>query len=106
MTAAQPARPYSAIAWALVRNVESDADTLTFRDFTLRHLRQGVFDDLWTKARNQLFPLRARFGDWLFERRYTRIPALAGDPTGFGRIPYDVEDALLFLRLFRVGDIV
>jgi hypothetical protein len=91
-------------AWAVVRNLDSTTDELTFRDFRLRYLRQGAAHELLDQA-HAIFPKGVFWGDWLYERRYEAAPALRGSPSGFGRIPHDVEDTLLLLRLFKVGDI-
>jgi len=53
-----------------------------------------------------LFPGVRIYGtEWLYERTYQDSEVGRG-AVGFGRIPGDLEDTLLLLRLFRPGDIL
>ncbi len=92
-------------AYMLVRNLESTAGHLRFRTFRLWQIPQGDVTKL-SRAR-QVFPHgNVRFGDWVLEREYDLVPPSKGPaPSGFGRIPSDVEDILLLLRLFKSGDL-
>jgi hypothetical protein len=45
--------------------------------------------------------------DWLLEKTYSELPRCLGmAPSGVGGIPNDIEDILLLLRLYKVGDVV
>jgi Apea-like HEPN len=87
----------------LVRNVQSDRESLTFSSFSLRELDASNF-----QTARQSFP-GAMQREWLLERHYDAIPPLPaiaeGWPSPFGGIPFDVEDTLLLLRLYRPGDL-
>lgn len=55
-----------------------------------------------------LFPSAyPEYSDWIYKRTYSMTPPArsGGDASGFGDIPYRVEDLLLALRLLRQGDI-
>jgi hypothetical protein len=87
------------IALVLTRNLESDEKHLDFGEFTLELV--GL----------RFKELRATFSsadvnqdDWVCEKSYSDPP---DGPYGsaVGGIPNDIEDLLLLLRLFKVGDI-
>lgn len=86
----------------LVRNLESDAGRLPFSTFSLRRI------GLDFEAVRKFFPGATR-DEWLLEREYPAIPPLPaiaeGWPGPYGGIPFDIEDTLLLLRLFRMGDL-
>lgn len=88
-------------AYALVKFIHSSDSELHFRDFRLRQLSSsGDISDATT-----LFPgVRISGTEWLYERIYQDSEVARG-AVGFGRIPGDIEDTLLLLRLFRPGDI-
>src|SRR6266849_122520 len=90
------------ICYVIIENFHSDEYELIFDDFRLWTLRPGDFDGL---ARlKSLFPsIRLDFTYWVYERSYP--DNLQRDAMGYGRIPFDVEDTLLLLRLFKTGDI-
>lgn len=102
------------VAFALVRNLllplrppaEGPPD-LVFDKFKIWNVPQGDGQRLDTAR--QLFPEAAppvHFNDCVYERHYTLIPpAREASPSDFGEIPEDVEDALLLLRLFKIGDL-
>ncbi len=96
--------PRIATVRVLVRNVEADGETLTFSNFSLRELDPSNY-----QAAREFFP-GAMQREWLLERDYDAIPPLPpiaeGWPGPFGGIPFDVEDTLLLLRLYRPGDLV
>jgi hypothetical protein len=73
---------------------------IRFSEFTIKKIQQNGSD--LDEAR-QIFP-QANFGDCIYRRDYAEIPQplLA---YGYGRIPFDAEDALMSLRLYRSGDI-
>jgi hypothetical protein len=88
-------------AYALVKFIDSNDPELQFRDFRLRQLSsRGDLSDAMA-----LFPgVRINGTEWLYERIYQDSEVARG-VVGFGRIPGDIEDTLLLLRLFRPGDI-
>jgi hypothetical protein len=94
--------PPVATVRVLVRNVEPNCDRLEFSNFSLRHLGASF------QAAREFFP-GAIQDEWLLERKYDAIPPLPviaeGWPGPFGGIPFDVEDTLLLLRLYRPGDL-
>src|ERR1017187_6802861 len=96
--------PRIATVRVLVRNVEADGETLTFSNFSLPELDPSNY-----QAAREFSP-GAMQREWLLERDYDAIPPLPpiaeGWPGPFGGIPFDVEDTLLLLRLYRPGDLV
>ena len=87
-------------AYVLVRNLESDAERLDFGEFTIdvvgfrfKELREEVFS---SEDVNQ--------HDWILEKSYAQLP-LGPPGSPVGGIPNEIEDILLLLRLYKVGDI-
>lgn len=85
-------------ASVLVRNIESPVAAVDFGEFRLEPVGPRLID------------LRERFSstdvdevDWILEKSYT--PPLELQGSLVVEIPKDVEDILLLLRLFKVGDI-
>lgn len=106
--------PPAATLRILVRDFESDAFNrngadfisprrLQFSDFSVEYIAQGNIRRF--EYARQFFD-EAMYGDCLIERAYNKIPPLAGDYSGFGRIILVPEELLLLLRLFRPGDLV
>lgn len=88
-------------AYALINFIDSNDTELHFRDFVIRRL-SSVGDIVDAQAH---FPgARIYLADWLYERKYEDSEVSRG-AYGFGRIPGDLEDTLLLLRLFRPGDV-
>lgn len=88
-------------AVVLTRNLHSRTERLDFGAFTIS--RVGLrFDEL-----RELLSSRDVFqNDWVFEKTYAELPpAPIHSPAGVGGIPNDIEDTLLLLRLYKVGDI-
>jgi Apea-like HEPN len=89
-------------SYALVKFIDSRDSELSFRDFRIRQL-SSVGDREDVRA---LFPGAPIYGtEWLYERTYDDSEVRRG-AYGFGRIPGDLEDTLLLLRLFKPGNIV
>lgn len=85
-------------SFALVKNMSSSSEELLFSSFKLAKIRRGDTDGL--RRSQRLFPKAwPLFGDWVYERRYD-------DSHEWERIPFDVENTLLLLRLFKTGDLV
>lgn len=97
----------------LARNIESDGFTpisadafspqkIQFSDFSIELIDKQL---RLRYARN--FFKDAMLGECLIERDYESIPPapVAEDYGEFGGIPWDAEDLLLLLRLFRPGDL-
>jgi hypothetical protein len=89
-------------AYALVEFIDSKDSELRFRDFRIRRISStGDREDA-----QALFPGARIYGtEWLYERTYQDSEVAKG-AYGFGRIPGDLENTLLLLRLFRPGDII
>lgn len=86
-------------AFVLVSHIDSSDEVLQFHDFRIRRITSsGDLSDVQKLLRS------ATLQDWVYERTYHTVPPSLV-PSGFGAIPLDVEDALLLLRLFKVGDI-
>ena len=89
-------------AFASVKNLKAPSETLQFERFQLWAISPSNRE--W--AMKVLCVDRLKLGDWVYEREYETLPLIEGwDPPGLGRIPFDTEDTLLLLRLFRVGDL-
>jgi Apea-like HEPN len=86
-------------ALTLVRNLESSAKRLDFGEFTISPV--GL---RWRKLRKVFSSLEVNPDDWIFEKSYTQLP-LGPPGSPVGGIPNDLEDILLILRLYKVGDI-
>lgn len=86
-------------SYVLVTNLRSKAEELHFADF--KFVRIGSKCDYDLKKAQSLFtramPL---YNDWFYERNYK------GNDELVEKIPYDVENTLFFLRLFKPGDLV
>lgn len=86
-------------AFVLVRNLESPANGLDFGEFTIN--RVGVRSE---ELRQVLSSVDVSEVDWIFEKSYTQLPpGPPGSPVG--GIPNDIEDILLLLRLYDIGDV-
>ena len=86
-------------AFVLVRNVQSPAGNLDFDEFTISPV--GL---RFAEVRELLSSQDVFQHDWLLEKTYAKLPS---GPTHSpaGGIPADIEDILLLLRLYKVGDI-
>jgi len=85
-------------SYVLVKNLRSNADELVFTDFKLVNIRSSWDYDL--KRSQQLFPNAwPLYEDWIFIQGYD------GD-NNWEIIPFNIEDTLLLLRLFKPGDLV
>ncbi len=85
-------------SFVLVKNLRSNSEELHLADFRL--LKIGSSWD-YVKRAQQLFPKASPlFNDWIYERSYSY------NEEGERKIPFDVEDTLLLLRLFKPGDLV
>jgi hypothetical protein len=96
--------PY--IAYILIKNFESTSKKLGFDKFSIIR----VDSRNWEEIKEIFNPIPVyRTGQHYIERRYEKVPPLycdADDVSGFGRIPYDSEDLMFLLRLYKAGDIV
>ena len=92
-----------ATARVLIRNLESDTLRLHFSDFFIDYLHQS--------CRRKLDYARKFFPGAVFDELGSRVGIcrdsypLASAPSGFGAIPFLIEDLLLSLRLYRPGDL-
>jgi hypothetical protein len=74
-------------AFVLVRNLKSGAQVLDFGDFTI-----SVVGPRFNEFREVFSSRDVDPGDWTLEKSYAQLPT-------------DIEDTLLLLRLYKVGDI-
>ncbi len=95
--------PYSSLI--LLHNLDTDAEELAFAGYVIRPVTDANWENLkkifsWTVV--------FRSGQHYMRRDYEAVPPSPedDDPSGFGAIPYDSEDAMLLLRLFKPGDLV
>jgi len=89
-------------AYGLMKFIDSNDSELHFRDFQIRRVSSvGNRHDAQV-----VFPGTRIYGDeWVYERSYQNSQVSRG-AYGFGRIPGDLEDTLLLLRLFKPGDVI
>ena len=87
-------------AFVLVKNLTSNSNELNFSEFKLTKIRYGDVDAL--KKAQAVFSVGIPlYGDWIYERCYNNVKGHS-----LQIIPIDVEDILLLLRLFKLGDLV
>lgn len=87
----------SCTAYALVRHIESPEDELVFRDFRFwRVANPGLVRDARVYFPGANIQMH---NEWVYERYYASVPQ------DFGTVQFDVLETLLFLRLFRTGEI-
>jgi hypothetical protein len=84
-------------SFALVKKLNSNSEELIFKYFRLSKIRNG--DSCGLREAQRLFPKTwVSYGDWIYRRQYD-------DAVDLDKIFFDVEDALLLLRLFKTGDL-
>lgn len=89
-------------AYGLIKYINSNDSELRFRNFRIWRI-DSVGDRSTAQAQ---FPGSRIYGsEWVYERNYQASEVARGS-YGFGRIPNDLQDTLLLLRLFRPGDVV
>jgi hypothetical protein len=87
-------------SFVLVKNLISDSNELNFSEFKLTKIQYGDIDAL--RRAQELFSVGVPlYGDWIYERYYNNIKA-----DSLQIIPNDIENILLLLRLFKLGDLV
>lgn len=92
--------------YILIQNFESGSKKLVFPEFSITKIDNSNYDDLKGIFKSVCV---YRSGQHFIERRYGELPSLPEgeeDFSGLGRIPYDSEDLMLLLRLFKMGDLV
>jgi len=85
--------------WNLIRCPVFDKFSITKIDNSNWEKLKTIFRPVFVK----------RVGQHFIERQYKEVPSLAEGEEDFaslGHIPYDSEDLMLLLRLFKAGDIV
>ncbi len=83
--------------FALVRNLLSNSEELHFTNFKLVKIESHIDYDL--KRAMCLFPKESPlYEDWIYERIYD-------DNDYWNIIPFELEDTLFLLRLFKTGDL-
>ncbi len=86
-------------ALVLVRNLQSIANCLDFGDFTINKI--GL---RFKELRETFSSVEVNPDDWIFAKGYSVLPS--GPPgSAVGGIPTDIEDILVLLRLYKIGDI-
>ena len=86
-------------SYVLVTNLRSKSEQLHFADFKFVRVGSNLDYDL-KKAHSLFARAMPLYKDWFYERNYK------GSDELMEKIPYDVEDTLFFLRLFKPGDLV
>jgi len=92
--------------YILIQNFEAESKKLLFDEFSIKKIDNSNYDELKAVFKSICV---YRFGQHFIERRYAKLPSLpegGEDFSGLGRIPYDSEDLMLLLRLFKTGDLV
>ena len=86
-------------AFVLIRNLKSNAKRLDFGEFTIElvALRFKELREIFSSA-------DVNEADWILEKSYA-VPSPGPSGSAVGGIPNDIEDILLVLRLYKVGDI-
>lgn len=84
-------------SFALVKRLNSNSDELIFNKFRLSKISHGDGSTL-QEAQRLFSKARAVYGDWIYKRQYE-------DTEDSARIPFDVENTLLLLRLYKNGEI-
>jgi hypothetical protein len=93
--------PYSANI--LITNFHSDAETLQFQHFSIHKVTYRN----WEQAK-QKFPgcqVYHNGAHYYIQRNYEEVPPRPNDYVGLGGIPYESEDLMLSLRLFKPENI-
>ncbi len=84
-------------SFVLVKKLKSTSEELQFADFKLWKIGSSYENDL--KKAQRLFPkVWPLYEDYVYEKTYD-------DDNGRERAPFDIEDTLLLLRLFKTGDL-
>jgi hypothetical protein len=84
-------------SFALVKKIRSTSEELNFADFKLWKIGSSYDNDL--KKAQRLFPKTwPLYEDYVYEKTYN-------DDNGQERAPFDIEDTLLLMRLFKTGDL-
>jgi hypothetical protein len=86
-------------AISLVRNFASATGSLDFGEFTIKRVGSR-----FEEFRSDFSSLDVDPGDWVLEKLYRDLP-LGQTGSSPGIIPNDIEDILLLLRLYKVGEI-
>lgn len=82
--------------YVLVKKLKSTSEELNFANFKLWKIGSSYDNDL--RKAQRLFPNAwPLYEDYVYERAY--------DNNETEKIPFDIEDTLLLLRLFKTGDI-
>ena|SRR5215831_15843185 len=90
--------PYSAAV--LIANFKSDTAPLPFQNFAIHK----VTELNWQHGLKR-FPWHVIQDRHYIQRDYPEVPPDGRNPYGLGRIPFDSEDVMHLLRLFKPGDI-
>lgn len=86
-------------SFVLVKNIRSKSEELNFESFKLVKIGSSWDYDLKT-AQHLFARAMPLYKDWFYERAYDDNDEI------LEKIPFDIEDTLLFLRLFKPGDLV
>lgn len=84
-------------SFVLVKKLKSESEELIFENFRLWKIGSSFDNDL--QRAKHLFPTTwPLYEDYVYEREYL-------DDDDQDKAPYDIEDALLMMRLFKTGDL-
>jgi hypothetical protein len=84
-------------SFVLVKKLKSESEELNFENFRFWKIGSNFDNDL--QRAKHLFPTQwPLYEDYVYEREYF-------DDDDQERAPYDIEDTLLLLRLFKTGDL-
>ncbi len=84
-------------SFVLVKKIRSTSEELFFADFKLWKIGSSLDNDL--RRAQSIFPkVWPLYEDYVYEKVYE-------DNNGRERAPFDIEDTLLLMRLFKTGDL-
>jgi hypothetical protein len=95
--------------YILIQNFKSELSELIFDKFTITKVSNGNYEEYEEVFTSGLY---RNLSQYIIKREYKKIPPLPTgmskdfDTSGFGNIPYESEDLIFLLRLFKEGDIV
>lgn len=84
-------------SFVLVKKIKSESEELHFENFQLWKIGSSFDNDL-NKAKRLFSTARPLYEDYVYERTYS-------DDEDQEKAPFDIEDTLLLMRLFKTGDL-
>src|SRR5262245_66659180 len=84
----------------LIANFESDVETVRFQNFAIYKVTDKNLESVRKKLPGyQVYHTGPRHH--YIQRDYAQVPSHPRDQVGLGSIPFDSEDLMLLLRLFK-----